>query len=624
MLCGQALSPSNRLIMALTPPHPPQPTVAQLQFELSEAAKLYTAATTQLTQLKHAYNTLITQHTHQQQLTQQQQQHNQQLQSDYQQHYTAYAATLQQKEDELAQLLASHVPLEALDVLRVKVREEAREAMRDKVATVVDELTAVRAQLAAVEKEKAVQAVQHEHTTNLLQTQLAQLKAEHDSRADDWKRRTAQWQDKEDERRTERQRWEAVERENVEWSVRWKRATEEADERRKEDERRDDIHRRERLEWEREKGELTSQRAVLTQQLSNARRHSEECDKERERYKREANEWQTKADNLEEEAREQREEARRREAEVAGLREVYERRVREREQAEEERGRQHRLAVDELYGQVKAERELKEALRRVLLEKQEELVTLTKRQTELQAKAASNPTSPSSSSTTHHTNQHTASVTATIAQLQADLTTARNQLATAHSRTRTLEEQHGRLLLRYEQAHTQWQQQQREAVSQHDELASLQQRYRSHIAEQTSAHSRLEELSVALAIVEKERDELRRERDEERRWVAEGREVQMRGWRQEKAVLLQRLADGEGGGSGKTGGGEGKYKAMCGVMRERLEGMVREYQKERGEWQHKLQAQQLAMEEMQRRVAETDKFQQQLHRSMQSPTKLTH
>ena len=619
--------------MALTPPHPSQPSLAQLQYELSEAAKLYTAAQQQLTQLKAAYNTLHTNHTLQQQQLQQRTQERLSLEQDYQTNYTAYTTALQEKEDELTHILATHVPSDALEVLRVKVREEAREAMLAKVAVVVDELAGVRSQLAAVEKEKAVLAVQHEHNLAVLHSQLERVKADATTTSDDYKRRQQQWQEKEDERRTERQRWEAVERDNIEWTIRWKHQTEQLATKQKEDEQRDDTYRRERLDHEREKAEWLSNRAVLTQQLVIAKRHSEEYETERERWKREATQLKERLDSMEEEGRELREESRRREGEMGGLRELYERRVREKEQAEEERDKQHRLAVDELYGQVKTERELKEALRRTLLEKQDELAQLTKRHTaELQSRTstASNTTSPSSSTTTA-TNATSAAATAsaaTIAQLTGELSNCRNQLATAHSRLRSQDEQQQRLILRYEQSHTQWTVQQRETASQQQEYHTLQHLYRQQKETQTTVQSRLEELTVVLAVVEKERDELRREREEERRWVAEGREQQMRGWRQEKAVLLQRLASGESSGSNKggSGGGSGevKYKQMCGVMRERLEGMVREYQKERGEWEHKLQSQQLAMEEMQRRVADTDKFQQQLHRNMQTPTKVAH
>ena len=613
--------------MSLTPPHPSQPTVAQLQFELSEAAKLYTTAQHHLTTLKQAYNTLTTSHTTQQQqlkqltqLTQQRETERTQLEQEYQQHYADYTAALQEKEDELTHVLATHVPVDALEVLRVKVREEAREAMREKTAQLLEELSVVRGQLAAVEKDKAVQAVQHEHSLSVLQSQLERMKADGDSKAGDWKRRTAQWQEKDDQRRAERVRWEAVERENVEWTVRWKRATEEADERRKEDERREDSHRRERMEWEREKGEWSSQRAVMTQQLAIARRQNEEHDKERDRCKREVNEWKEKVDSMEEEVREMREEGRRRESEVSGLRELYERRVREKEQAEEDRDRQHRLAMDELYGQVKAERESKEALRRQLLNKQDELLQLVKRHSETEAAAASSSTSASSTTAT----SNSATTTASVAQLQADLTACRNQLTTAHTRIRAMDEQHARLLLRYEQAHTQWQTQQHEAAQREQEYAALQARYRESREREGGWREKVEELGAVAGVVERERDELRREREEERRWMVEGREQQLRGWRQEKAVLLHRLASGEGRAGGGGKGAEGKYKAMCSVMKERLEGMVREYQKERGEWEDKLQAQQLAMEELQRRTAETDKFQQQLHRNMQTPTKLAH
>ena len=614
--------------MSYTPPQPNQPSVAQLQFELSEAAKLYTAAQQQLTTLKQAYNALNTQLTAQQQLvaqqtklTQQREAERAQLEHDYQQHYAAYTAALQEKEDELTALLASHVPVDTLEVLRVKVREEAREAMREKTAQLLDELGGVRAQLAAAEKDKAVLAVQHEHSVGVLQAQLERLRADGDARAEEWKRRAAQWHEKEEERRAERVRWEAVERENVEWSVRWKRAAEEADERRKEEERSEEAHRRARAEWERGEGEWGSQRAVLTQQLAAARRQAEEGEKERERWRREAIEWKDRADALEDEAREAKEEGRRRDGEVAGLREVYERRVREREQAEEQRDRQHRLAVDELYGQVKAEREAKEALRRQLLDKQEELLQLAKRHADTQ-NAAAHPISTSQAAS--HATAASAPAAA-ITQLQAELAACRTQLTGAHNRLRGMDEQHSRLLLRYEQAHTQWQAQQREAAEREAEFASLQARYREAREREVGWREKVEEWGVLVGGLERERDELRRERDEERRWMAEGREQQLRGWRQEKAVLLHRLAGGEGGGSGGGGkGGEGKYKAMCSVMKERLEGMVREYQKERGEWEQKAQAQQLALEELQRRTSETDKFQQQLHRSMQTPTKLAH
>ena len=430
--------------VSLTPPHPPQPTVAQLQFELSEAAKLYTTAAQQLNTLKQAYNTLniqlrTTQHllTQQQQLTQQHITERTQLEHDYQQHYAAYTTALQEKEDELAALLATHVPVDALDVLRVKVREEAREAMREKTGRLVDELGAVRGQLAAVEKEKAVLVVQYEHSMSVLQAQLDRMKADSDSKAEEWKRRTAQWQDKEDERRTERARWEAVERESVEWSVRWKRATEESDERRKEDERRDDSHRKERMEWEREKSDWSSQRAVLTQQLVIARRQNEEHDKERDRCKREVNEWKDKVDELEEEVREMREDGRRRDGEVSGLREMYERRVREKELAEEDRDKQHRLVVDELCGQVKTEREQKEALRRVLLDKQEELSQLLKRYTDKPPSATS---SPSTAATTSSSAAFVAK--AMFEQLRAEHASCRDQLTAAHSRIRAMTEEH--------------------------------------------------------------------------------------------------------------------------------------------------------------------------------------
>ena len=611
--------------MAFTPPHPAQPTVAQLQFELSEAAKLYTAAQQQLTTLKQAYNTLASQQTaSQQQLKQQQQQltlqretERTQLEQEYQQHYADYTAALQEKEDELTHTLATHVPLDALEVLRVKVREEAREAMREKTAQLLDELSALREQLAAAEKDKAVAIVQHEHSLSVVQGQLERVKADSDSRAEEWKRRAAQWQEKEDERRTERTRWEAIERENVEWTVRWKRATEEADERRKEDDRREDTHRRERMEWEREKGEWSSQRAVLTQQLHITKRHIEQHDTERDQYNRQMNEWKAKADTLEEEVRDMREDSRRRDSEVSGLREMYERRVREKEQVDEDRDRQHRLAMDELYGQVKVERESKEALRRQLLDNQEELLQLTKRFTEAESAAASTAGSTSSA-----TGPSTGAANATVTQLQADLAACRNQLTLAHNRIRGMDEQHARLLLRYEQAHTQWQVQQRDSLEREHEYATLQARHRDVRERETAWREKVEELGVAVAVVERERDELRRERDEDRRWMVEGREQQLRGWRQEKAVLLHRLANGEGGPAGSGGkGNDGKYKAMCSVMKERLEGMVREYQREREEWQHKLQAQQSAMEELQRQTTETDKFQHQLHRNMHTPIK---
>lgn len=611
--------------MARTPPHPTQPSVAQLQFELSEAAKLYTTAQQQLTSLKSAYNTLATHNTQLQQslkqqqlLTQQRETERNTLEADYQQHYAAYTTALQEKEDELTHLLATHVPLDALEVLRVKVREEAREAMRDKTTQVLDELSTVRSQLAAAQKEKAVQAVQHEHSTAVLQSQLERMRGDSESRGEEWKRRAIQWQEKEEERRVERGRWEAVERENVEWTVRWKRASEESEERRKEEERREDGHRRERMEWEREKGEWSSQRAVSTQQLAITKRQNEEAEKERDRCKREVSEWREKVDELMEEVREMREEGRRRDGEVSGLREMYERRVREKEQAEADRDRQQRLAVDELYGQVKSEREAKEVLRRQLLDKQDELLQLVKRHTESDAAVAST-TTPSSSTTATST-----TTAATISQLQADLAACRNQLATAHTRIRAMDEQHTRLLQRYEQANTQWQSQQRDSLEREQEFSTLQVRYRECRERESGWREKVEECSVVVGVLERERDELRREREEERRWMVEGREQQLRGWRQEKAVLLHRLAGGEGGASSGGKGGEGKYKAMCSVMKERLEGMVREYQKERGEWEQKLQTQQLAMEEMHRRTAETDKFQQQLHRSMQTPTKLAH
>jgi len=617
--------------MALTPPHPPPPTVAQLQFELSEAAKLYTTAQHQLATLKQAYNTLTTQHTatqqlltKQQQLTQQRETERSTLEQDYQQHYAAYTTALQEKEDELTHLLATHVPLDALEVLRVKVREEAREAMRTKTAQLLDELGAVRSQLAAAEKEKAVQAVQHEHSISVLTSQLERVRADGDSVVEEWKRRAAQWQEKEEERRSERSRWEAVERENVEWTVRWKRATEEIEERRKEEERREDGQRREWMEWEREKGELSSQRAVLTQQLAITRRQYEEVEKDRDKCKRETNEWKEKTDTLTEEVREMREDSRRRDSEVSGLREMYDRRIREKAQADEDRERQHRLAVDELYGQVKAEREAKEGLRRQLLDKQEELLQLVKRHTSETDATASSTSPPASTNTTATTTS--AAAAATVAQLQSDLTACRSQLASAHARIRAMDEQHTRLLQRYEQAHTQWQAQQRDTLEREQEFTTLQLRLRECKERESGWREKCEECSVIVGVLERERDELRRERDEERRWMVEGREQQLRGWRQEKAVLLHRLASGESGSGsgGKGGGGEGKYKAMCSVMKERLEGMVREYQKERAEWEHKLQAQQLAMEELQRRTAETDKFQQQLHRNMQTPTKLSH
>ena len=611
--------PSSRLGMSVStgppPAHPhPQPaaaapvTVGQLQFELSEAGKLYSACRQQNDLLKAAYNDLQSSHTAlqtrvtalttslQSSLTTQRS-----LEADYQQRYLQYTATLQAKDAELSTLLSTHLPPSQIDVLRADIAEEVTTTWRERMRTLQAQWMDCRREVAAGEKERAIMQVEYEGTVNLLKSlhshQCDDLSAQLLSAKAALTALTPQGVD------PVALQLEGAQREVAALTLRLRHSVEDVGVVRDQLERGEEAQRLRESEWERERAALLTRGVVGERQVELARVREEELQGEVTRLRREVVELQGKRGEWEERVRDLREEGKVREGEVAALRDAYDKKQREREAAEEERDRSHRALCDELYEQVRRLQGEKDDLRRRVQEGQEALGKAVKRREEEKRGGGEE--------------KREVAPAAVGVGVDPQVGELRGALQEAQRQVRAVIEDRQRVVQRWEEMALERERERKEAGERQVEYAGLQSSYREVREREMSGRERVEGLTLQVGLLQREVEEVRREREEERRMLIASKEQQQAAWRQEKMVLLQRLAKTEGGSGG---GGEGKYKAMCVGMRDKLSLLMREMERERVDFHQQLQLKAMEVEEMQHRLTDSDRLRVEVTRLRSLPT----
>ena len=592
------------------------PTIAQLQFELSEAGKLYSTVVHQVDVLKSAYNDLQSSHSAlqahtislQSSLTSSLDAHRA-LEADYQQRYTQYTNTLQAKDKELSTLLASHIPPHSVDLLKAELTEEVAGPWRERLCDLHSRLSDSQRNLAVSEKDRAVMKVELEGTISLMKQLHARQLAEAEARLAEARAAASGVGSGVAELRAAQQKVEALERDNGELLLRLKKATEDVASSRDAVERSDDAQRRAQAEWDSDRAALQGRAALTERQVELGRVREEEMQAEVSRLRRDLVELTAKRAAAEEEVTEMREEGRRRDVEVACLRDLFERKVKDRDAAEEERDRAHRALTDELYEQLRRLQGEKEELRKKAGEAHDALLRAIKRhaeEAEDRKRREGERTPPNPAAPTPPP-----PVDGEVARLREALVTAQRQV-------KTVIEERQRVVLKWEELAMERERERKEEGEKGAEYASLQVRYREVKEREGEWRERMEAMRVELGLVQAERDDVRREREEERRMFIASRDQLHSAWRQEKALLLQRLAQSGGGAqvAPSAGGGEGKYKVMCVALRDKLGALMAECERDRQEWERRLKRKELELEEAERRLQDSERFREELHRQM--------
>ena len=596
------------------------PTIAQLQFELSEAGKLYSTVLHQVDVLKSAYNDLQSSHSAlqahatslQSSLSSSLDAHRA-LEGDYQQRYTHYTATLQAKDQELSSLLASHLPPHSVELLKAELTEEVAGPWRERLRDLHARLSEAQRSLALSEKDRAVMKVELEGGMELMKQLHSRQLAEAEARLAEARTAASGAGSGAAELRATQQRVEGLERDNAELLLRLKKTTEDVASLRDAAERADDAQRRAQVEWERDKAALQGRAALAERQVELGRVREEEMQAEVTRLRRDVAQLTAKRAGAEEEVREVREEGRRRDAEVSSLRELFERKVKDRDSAEEERERAHRALCDDLYEQQRRLQQDKEELRKKASEAHDALLRAMKRHAEeaedRKRREADRPPSA-------------APVPATPSpQADGEVVRLKEALLAAQRQVKVVVEERQRVVLKWEELAMERERERKEEGERGLELGSLQLRYREVREREAEWRERCEAMRVELGLLQAERDELRREREEERRMFTASREQQSAAWRQEKQLLLQRLAQAPhaaGGQAVHTAGSaaEGKYKLMCVQLRDRMGALMAECEREKEEWELRLRRKELQLEEAERRLQDSERFREELHRQM--------
>ena len=596
------------------------PSMAQLQYELSEAGKLYSTALQQNDILRSAYNELQATNSSltarvaslQSSLTSAADAQRA-LDSDYQQRYNQYTAALQAKDAELTAVLSSHIPPHSLDLIRAQITEELSTPWRERLHTAQSRLADVTRQLAVADKERAVLQLESAATADLLKQLHARERDDLSAKLSDALSRASSLRADLDARAYPA-RVEALERDNAELLLRLKKIGEELTHTRDEAARAEAEHDRARGDWDRDRATMATRVTMAEKAVELGKVREEETTAELGRLRRELADAVTRRSACEDEVREVREEARRREAEVSTLRALFERKARDREAAEEERDRLHRALTDDLYEQLRTLNADKDDLRKQAVDANDALLRAIKQHAlDDEARRRQSHTARADEPVKAKTDAAAAADAGEVAALRA-------AAAAAQRHVKAVVEDKARVEAKWETLALERERERREEAERQAEYAALQSKHRETRAREAELRDKAGSLGLQVGLLQAERDDLKRERDEERRMFVASRDQQTSAWRHEKLLLLQRLAASPAPSASTSAPSSshdgGKYKAMCLSLREKLSALIKECERDRGEWERRLQRKELELEDAARKLRESEQFRAELTRQL--------